>query len=295
MRGWTYGAEFELSDWPRREPLPPGMGIDVRDVTMVNSDGVAVDPRGELYHLGGEILAAPTEEPGGVADQLATIMKMWPETIVNYRSNLHIHIRVPGLKEDLGALKRVQAHIHQWMPVLLPVIEPIPAPDYAIYQGEEGAWKGARRRHARRRMSHQRMVWKTGLTQQAAATTVEEFFAGEVRDPKTGKLNWAIHPRACVNLRQLRETDTVEFRHFPGTTNPDEVLSAVAWCRNYMVQALEDADPRPLLKKIDVKVWPHFLPYVHWQEVGYQRTCRKFHPPAQVSLNIAAWLVERHS
>src|ERR1700692_2559780 len=56
---WSYGAELELVNWPNREPLAPGMAIDEAELHNVNSNGVAVDGRGKLYHLGGEILTAP--------------------------------------------------------------------------------------------------------------------------------------------------------------------------------------------------------------------------------------------
>src|SRR5579863_122688 len=89
---WTYGAELELDDWPRRDGLPDGLQIDP-DWSMVNSNGVAVDGPGELYHLGGEILARPVDTPVGIAHQLAAIMNKWPQTTVNHRTGVHVHIR----------------------------------------------------------------------------------------------------------------------------------------------------------------------------------------------------------
>ncbi len=54
-KGWTYGAEHEWADWPYETELPKDYGRDVRDDTMINSNGVAVDPRGNYYSWGGEI------------------------------------------------------------------------------------------------------------------------------------------------------------------------------------------------------------------------------------------------
>lgn len=293
MRGWTYGAEFELSDWPRGEPVPAGMGLDLRDVTMVNSSGVAVDPRGELHDRGGEILAQPSETPNGVADQLAEIMTCWPETSVNYRSNLHVHVRVPGLRDDLGNLKLLQRRIHEWMPVLLPLVEPIPVPWREDYPDPD-TFKGARARVARRRVSHQKLLNLDQLARQAAARTPEEFFTAEALHVPTGRVHWATHPRACVNIRQLLQTDTVEFRHFPGTVHPEEVHSAAEWCSAFMEASLsgDDVDPLRLAREFGpaARPWPAFEPYVHWLEEGYVFTSRKFHTPDAVRKNIAEWL-----
>jgi hypothetical protein len=55
MKGWTYGAEHELGDWDQRKGLPYRHKMDVRDVTCMNSDGIAADPKGKLWPYGGEI------------------------------------------------------------------------------------------------------------------------------------------------------------------------------------------------------------------------------------------------
>lgn len=291
MTGWTYGAELELSDWPRGEKLPvAGMGIDVRDVTMVNSDGVAVDPRGELYHLGGEILTAPSGDPDGVADQLAQILHHWPKTTVNYRSNLHVHVRIPGLREDLKTLKRLQSYAHRWLPEVLPIIEPIPVPDGRQYLTQpDEAYRGALRRYHRRKVSHQSLLRPARLMHQMQATTIQEFRELEVRHPATGALHWAIHPRLCFNLRQLWETDTIEFRHFPGTVDPAQLRVAVLWCREFLRMAVCDATPLEAAMDLAPRM-PKFEPYDHHLETGYKLTSRKYHDALTVRANIVAWL-----
>lgn len=273
MEGATYGAEFELSDFDRREVA--AWAFDERDVTMVNTNGVAVDPRGLTYPYGGEILARPSGSPSGVADQLLSMLALRPT--VNYRSNLHVHVRVPGLREDLGALKRVQRYVATWMPRLLPVIEPIPEPERRNYPDAE-AWRGARARHARRRVSHQKLLSPSRVAAQMAATTPDEFLDAEVRHAPTGRLFWATCPRACVNLRQLRETDTVEFRHYPGSVDPEEVLTAVQWADAFMRLALDGTvDPtRYYLEHFAVRRWPSFRMYDHRLECRYRRTSVKY-------------------
>jgi hypothetical protein len=273
MAQWTYGAEFELSDWDRRAPC--AWDLDLRDVTMVNSCGVAVDPRGELFHLGGEVLARPADSPSGVADQLDEFLRGsgHEKTTVNYRSNLHVHVRAPGLRENLAGLKRAQQFCARWLPEVLPLIEPIPEPTREEYPDAE-AYRGARKRYARRRVSHQKIMPEEIVGRQTRARTPREFFDAEVLHVPTGRLLWAIRPRCAVNLRQLLQTDTIEFRHFPGTLSSEEVRRAGEWCGDFLRMALEnDGDPTRLWRERYADgPWPRFCSYRHDLEVGYLET-----------------------
>lgn len=282
----TFGAEFELSDWDRRRPC--GWDLDLRDHTMVNSCGIAVDPTARLYWQGGEVRAHPSETPSSVYNQLAEFIEEYPEASVNYRSNLHVHVGVPGLRDDLDKLKRVQRFCNEWLPALLPVMEPIPEPTRKEYPLEE-EYRGARRRRARRRVSHQHVMSLSTVERQMLARTPQEFFEAEALHAPTGRLHWAIHPRCAVNLRQLLQTDTVEFRHFPGTIEPREVLSAVCWCRDFTEMALEvDGDPvRHWYADYYNGPWPSFEPYVHWMEERFLLTSARHAGVGMARENIA--------
>jgi hypothetical protein len=286
---WTYGAEFELSDWDQRRNHTWRTDIDW---TMVNSNGIAVDPRGEVYWQGGEILTSPSQTPGGVVDQLGAFLKRHPEASVNYRSNLHIHVRVPGLREDLKRLKRLQNYCSLWLPQLFPLIEPIPVPLKMDYP-DPAAFQGARKRYSRRKISHQKILSHAVVTRQAAAGSPQEFFEAEARHPKTGKLHWAICPRAAVNLRQMLTTDTIEFRHFPGTIDLAAVRTAVNWCLDFLELAFDNEDPVYHYKRYyRGRTWPKFHPYVHWMEERYKETNPHFVPKEQAKLAVERILKE---
>lgn len=278
-RGWTYGAEFEMADWDRRRKLPDFVwGID-RDWTMVNSSGVAVDPGADIWHLGGEWLATPSPSPEDVARQLQWFMREYPEATVNYRCNLHVHVRVPGLQDDVDMLKRLQRFCHENLPTLLPIIDPIPEPKRSDYP-EDDAWRGARKRYARRKISHHKMIAPSGYARQMQTRSAHKFLQAEALHPPTGRLLWATKPRCAVNLRQLLQTDTVEFRHFPGTTDPAEVRSAVKWCAAFLRVALDPVSWNPVTVDSLVRNYgpsserrfPSFHPYVHWMEQRYHAT-----------------------
>ena len=268
---WTYGAEHEFANLPRNEPLPKGYKWDTRDVTIVNSNGIANDPSGELYAFGGEVNTPPTRSIEGQVRCLQTLVARYPMAEVNYRSNLHIHIRVPGLKDDLKLLKQFQRYIHEHMPKAFPIIEPLPRP--TVFEFPDSIeLKGASRRWRRRRVSHQSLLSAKRLAHQLEARSVAEFFNWEPPRDKKGKPMWHAQPRLCVSSRQLLQTDTVEFRHFPGTLNTKELHNCLRWCREFMICALQDLPIKALLDWAHKQQWPPFPKYVHWQECCYRAT-----------------------
>ena len=296
---WTFGAEHEWADWDTTRPLPPGYGRDRRDITIVNSTGVANDPKDRLHNRGGEINTPPTGTIDGQVACLRELKALYPEATVNYRSNLHLHIRVPGLRDDLEALKRLQAHIHEWMPRALPVIEPLELP--IVRPWHSGATpadvlKGHKRRLRRMRVSHHTLLRPDRLAGQLAASTVEEFFQREAAVSRAGVPQPHLQPRLCVNVRQLRETDTIEFRHWPGTLDPDLLSMAFIWCEGYLIRALKGEPVDDLIDNM-ASHYPNgvipFQPYDHWLEERYRRTVHDGTIPRdQLPINIAQVLEE---
>ena len=269
---FTYGAEHEFADWPLDRALPPEYGRDMRDHTIVNSNGIANDPKGRLYGFGGEINTPPTHTPEGQVDCLEELKALLPEATINYRSNLHIHIRVPGLREELDVLKDLQRWIHATMPKVFRVVEPLPRPEEQ-YMHDPAVYKGALRRWRRRRVSHQSLLTKKRLTRQLDAPDLTSFFEREVPQSK-GRPMWHFQPRLCVNIRQLLETDTIEFRHFPGTLDPDHMFTAANWCREYLLAGLFGrSDLKTLLRKYEGMDFPPFPDYDHTMECRYRATC----------------------
>lgn len=280
---WTYGAEHELGDWDRSKPLPEGFKVDENDVTVMNSNGIAADPKGKLYGFGGELCTPPTCTIQGQADKLEVIRDYYPEATVNHRSNLHIHIRVTGLAQDRIALRRIAAWARDAHGLLgvINLLEPIPKPnkDDYLLPDEEESYNGARRRYKRRLVSHHTIITQERLERQLAASTINEFFAAEAPADKDGNPLWHLAPRHAVNLRHLREeTETIEFRHFPGTLEPWKLYHCIRWCRDYLRVCLglhECKSPWDLYQmQYKGKLsFPDFPAYHHWREVRYRKTC----------------------
>lgn len=288
---WTYGAEHEWADWPLATRLPALYGRDVRDITIVNSNGVANDPTGRLYGFGGEINTPPTDSPEGQVACLSELKSLLPGATVNHRSNLHVHVRSPGLRGDLALLKQVQAYIHANMRRVLAVIQPLPRPSAVEHSPDSEELQGALRRWRRRRVSHQTLLTPARLQRQLSASTAEEFFRLEPPWSKDGKPLFVCQPRLCVSLRQLLDTDTVEFRHFAGTLDEAEMQACVDWCRDFLLAALQNSSVEKLLARYDGRRFPVFPPYVHWREMRYRATVHDGTVPRkQIAANIAAIL-----
>jgi hypothetical protein len=235
---FTWGVELELSNVDRHASLHGFGEWNTKDYTIVNDCGVANDPKGELFPWGGEVNTAPTITLGGQRDCVQAIFDTLRPTakgpMVNYRSNLHIHIGHPALGE-LETLKRILKFnkLHgRWA---VEYADPLDLPP-------RGCSVLERRRHLRNRMSHHYQLPEGRYEEAMAATNLDDFFVSIAGLTAAGKRNWPGAVRPAINVFQAKDTGTVEFRHFFGTDSPKEITGALLWCTLYLERALE-CDP----------------------------------------------------
>lgn len=270
-KNWTYGAEHELADWDTRKGLPEGYGRDP-EPNIVNSNGIAADPRLISYKFGGEINTPPTDTPEDQGELLARFLSKHPTASANWRCGMHIHIRIPGLKESLPGLQRLARYICDNTEVY-DLVDPLPKESREQHKTDE-EYKQARRRYNWMRMSHFTAIPSYRVIGQMDALSIQDFFETEVPRSRIGKPLWHAQPRAAVNLRQLLQTDTIEFRHFPQTLEPDEVITAAEWCRDYLLCAF---NKQPAIELFNSAYADRKFPtldtiYVHWQEMRWRAT-----------------------
>ncbi len=273
VNSFTYGVELEYGNCYRFAELPDGAQWNDKDNTCVSSTGIANDPLGLLYKYGGEINTRPTDT---INEQLKHIEKinaaLNPAPLVNYRSNLHIHVRVPGLKDDLESCKKLLRYIDRYQEEAFDIVENIPVPIKGTMTADE--YEGALKRMKRRKKSHQYKLPQSRVEAMLAATTTQEFY--EEHAPKTEKGRmWYFSPRAGINLRQMfEETNTIEFRHFPGTLDMGQMESALRWCHLFLDAALnkEDWSPRDIYWNVMGLQFPEFETYDYKTEQVYQYT-----------------------
>lgn len=266
-RTWTYGCEHEFADWDTRKGWD-GFGRDP-EPNIVNTNGIAADPSLKSYWQGGEINSPPTTTAEGQAELLQQFLKIHPDSVANWRCGLHVHIRVPGLSSSLNHLKRISRYIHDNTDVY-DLVDPLPLPG----PEHKTCYKQAKHRYNWMRMSHFTKIGERRVERQEKSTSLTQFFDLEVPISKAGKPLWHAQPRAGVNLRQLKQTDTIEFRHFPATRDPQEVVTSVEWCRDYLLAAFDGFPAVELFQsRYREKKFPTLdTIYDHWQEQRWLRT-----------------------
>lgn len=285
---FTFGVELEYGNASTKNPLPPGNVWNHKDYTIVSSTGVANDPLGELYEFGGEINTRPTNTIGEQVDEIQMINAcLNPAPIVNYRSNLHIHVRVPGLNENLEDCKKLLRYIDKYQQEAFSIVERIPVP--VSFNKLPIVYEWEMKRYKRRLVSHQHVLPPARVKEMLEARTVQEFYEAHASPGKKGR-NWFITPRAGINLRQMWDsTNTIEFRHFPGTLEQDQMQTCLRWCEAFLVAALNTGEtPTEVRSKMEFMNFPSFAPYEFETEQGYQFTnlAHNTRPVVQERLNL---------
>jgi len=280
---WTYGLELEWADWDTRLGWAP-FGRDP-EPNILNSNGIAADPALKLYPFGGEINTLPTETPEGQLEQVKSFLKKHPHTTVNHRAGLHVHIRIPGLRNHLPTLKKLQQYITENANVY-PHVNPLPLPLRIDYKDTE-EYKAARKWILWTRMSEWSKTPINRVEQQLAAKTIQEFFEREVVKAKNGKILWHGTPRASISLRQLLQTDTIEFRHFLSTTDEERIYNSITWCRDYLIAFLNGTSAMTLFEtKYKDKKFPAVPKFVYWREKRFWATTTQKNDRETVKRNI---------
>jgi hypothetical protein len=288
IKDFTYGVELEYGDVYRFCDLPEGAQWNDKDNTCVSSTGIANDPFGKLYSYGGEINTKPTTTIQEQIEHISEInSSLCPKPLVNYRSNLHIHIRVPGLKDDLESCKKLLQYIERYQEQAFDIVELIPTPSKSNLSPLEYEW--ALKRMKRRHKSHQYKLPKNRVDAMMNATSTEEFYQEHAPLTEKGRM-WYFSPRAGINLRQMwEETNTIEFRHFPGTTDMVEMESCIRWCQQFLNAALnlDDVSPREFYLEQDWN-FPKFQPFDFKAEQIYQWTNFDTNTKTEVAKRLSA-------
>lgn len=285
----TFGAELEFADVLYGQPLPEGCSWNRQDYSLVNSNGIANCPIGKYYQYGGEINTKPTctvEEQSQLFREILGILD--PKPVINYRCNLHIHVGLKGLSQDLEALKKLLLYIDTWQRRIFEIIEPVPRPQHGQYPKEE-AYKGAMKRYRRRHQSHQSVLGPTQVSRMLQSKTTEEFYLSHFVTDKNGVPQKQLHQRCGINLRSLWENnETIEFRHFPGTIKLEQFDSCLRWCEAFTEAALvTDESPEIIVTRLSNLDFPKFYPYDHELEKGWEKTSHHV-KPLEREKNIAA-------
>ena len=277
-RTWTYGVEHELADWDTRKGWD-GYGRDP-EPNIMNTNGIAGDPTLKDNPWGAEINTPPTDRPEDQADLLAKFLKRHPTCTTSHRVGMHVHIRVPGLRDSVPHLVRLQRFLSAKVGVIK-LIDPLDYPD--------GADKATRKWVQYLRRSHWTTIPANRIDRQVReARTLEDFLKLEVPADRNGNPLYHAQPRASMNLRQLAQTDTVEFRPFMQPLKPSQVVTAAEWCRDFLRCAFDGGDPMKLYRDVYArKTFPPLPQYVHWKQLRWEATSYSLNKRDAVRANVA--------
>lgn len=233
----TFGAELEIPDWniPKYEAelLKTGATRDLLDYTIINSSGVANDPKLNFCIFGGEINTKPTATIAEQVKHIGDILNAIGPHSSNHSQNLHLHIRIPELKGSIEHLKKFTSWLYLNQEAfcnrfILPEIER-QSNFLEIFNPEDNALR--RQFYQRRKQSRMRKIYPYEFQQTSAGTDFESWYNGWfAKNKTTGKrINHTIH-RQYINLTSLHSNNTIEFRFFSHEDNLTKIENAFNLC-----------------------------------------------------------------
>lgn len=235
----TYGAELEIPDWncltetEKIEKL--GAKRNTVEQDICNNSGVSNDPTLQTCIFGGEINTKPTDS---IEEQVQHIMDIYKNITykLNYSVGMHLHIRIPGLKEDLNQLKQwsqwlIENQTNYSSRVIEPIVESDLETSYFFEYPED--LKLFKKRYTYRKQNRYRKLRESTYGLQMASSTPREWYESLFIRNKQNKPIWHTGYRPFINVFQLfnGDVDTVEFRGFNMSDNPDELLECFKICQ----------------------------------------------------------------
>lgn len=239
----TFGAELEVSDVDRRIPIPEGLGVWANTETDVinrhrDRRGLACDPLGIAPPWGGEVNARPaasveeaSEVMEGILDHLGSFEQNQPDFDAFNAS--HVHVRIPGFREDLPAMKRFLRYVRDNQDDVL---------EYSFRNYVAPPYSKARSKvhtiplDGKRKMQ----AWMIDNILEHAKEPADVFQL-QLRG-KDAVTPFRIF-RYSVNLYNLKLMDTVEFRWLRPSVDPFHWKENFRFTERFILEALNEGAP----------------------------------------------------
>lgn len=267
-KDWTVGCELEWPDVDVFAPLSKGWSWSTTDYSIVNSDGVANDPKRKLIFRGGELNSPPFASADALSLGVAMCwFAMNPGH--NYRSNFHVHVKIPHIERDVPALRQIAEYTRANLRPVIDTIDPLDG--LLLNQPNEDALYAARQRLNHSQMSRHYFTTDERHSLRYPATTLEQFLAAEVPISRSGVPQWHLASREAVNLRSLRKHGTIEFRMFADPDDYYQARAAAMFAIGWLRRALENKSCDQLIEWSMPRL-PRQRPFNHRLEKGWQLT-----------------------
>lgn len=242
---FTYGVEIEWGDVDRRLTIPGHLGKwEYSETDIVNSSKyghVACDPLGIDPPYGGEINTFPTHTIDG---QLNIYNQLYEFFVTNgcrpywsFISHTHVHVHIPGLIDDIDALKRLTRYIKYNQRDTVNACL-----DYK-YDDEVSTCKRARSYF---KYDGGRLMpdWMCDNILQHA-NDFESFILLQCSSKDGICRNWSNHLvpyRYAINTYCLKHINTIEFRCFRHVRCAEQLGDILSFVTEFLDAALNDGD-----------------------------------------------------
>lgn len=268
--GATWGFELEVGDILRSTEIPDHLGeweyseTDVLNV-LDPYKYIACDPQGIDPPVGGEINTRPTASRYAQVDLIDELIGMFylddqiPTS--NCISHTHIHVHIPGLTEDVDALKRLTRYIidNQYSALS------------HCHQFDDDKLDGLRG------PGRTYLKWDCGrpMPEWMGENIIEhaENFEDFIRIQCCGKdaVSRGRPFRYAINTYCLKHTNTIEFRLFRHSLDREKISACFRFVEAFLHAALNDGGSVEEIIAEDVYGFPEFL-YFPEQVAGWLAT-----------------------
>ena len=231
--------EIEWGDVPRSFSIPEELGTweySERDIVNLKDPYkyVCADPLGESPPVGGEINTKPTKTWEEQVDRYFHLEKLFKDNgtppTVGATAHTHIHCRVPGLRNDITALKNLTKYIKENQATTIDRV-------YGFY--EHNQMKGTKGAKMYLKFDGGRPMPDYMSDNIINKATDFDSFIKMHAAGKDG-VSMGRPFRFAINMYALKHIDTIEFRLFRGTLDRTELESCFRFVRDFLDAALND-------------------------------------------------------
>jgi len=246
VNSMTYGYELEISNVRRDRVLPDWAGTwEYAETDILNTRGPyalrASDPLGLDPPVGGEVNIVPARSPEELTDRICDLIDWFraqgDDPDVSLVNHGHVHAHVPGLIQDVIALRRLAKYVadnqNATVEHFYRLVEE-PGMDQVKEVRNYLRWDGGRL-----------------LPEWMAANIITrtDSFDDFIRLHCCGKdgVSRGRPFRYAINMYCLKHTQTVEFRCLRASIERRHIFDSIRFARDFMKAALEDGPSVPEL------------------------------------------------
>jgi hypothetical protein len=271
---FTWGYEIEWGDVDRRLTPPEHLGKwEFAETDIVNIHEpfkyIACDPLGTDPYMGGEINTKPTATWQQQVDRVMELHQFFVDagnqpsaSCVNHG---HLHVFVPGLKNDIEALKRLIAYIKANQADTIEAC-------YGFY--ENGQMKNAKGAKMYLKYDGGREMPEYMCDNIINLATDFEHFIKLHAAGKDG-VSMGRPFRYAINTYCMKHTGTIEFRCFRSSTKREEIESQFRFAEKFIDAALNGGPSVKEILEADTYTFPPFVwdlnEYVGWEKTKWDK------------------------